>query len=108
MTDMQQPRTHAVAGISITGSKVKANFGADMTLLSKRLWANGASDVRITRLPTPMTRLDAAKFLLEQKEFQDTLAQEALNKVVLRHTPKTKTVASEGTITNTTENIMEN
>ena len=87
-------QTFAYAGLAVTANGVtKARFGNDMVSRVKKLKDN--SDVTFMALPTPMTRVQAATFLMEQEGYSDTPDQrDALSRVIFRNVPKRKKVQS--------------
>ena len=85
-----------VAGISTTAKGVtKARFGNDLVSRIKKLKDN--ADINFVELPRPMTKVEAATFLLERDEFKTAVNRDALNKVIFRSQPKRQVVS----VTNT-------
>lgn len=83
-------QTFSYAGIAVTSKGVtKARFGNDMVSRIKKLKDN--SDVIFMELPSPMTRVQAATYLMEQDEYSDTPnKRDALSRVIYRSVPKRK------------------
>ena len=87
-------QTFTFAGMSVTSNgTTKARFGNDIVSRIKKLGHN--SDVAFMELPKPMTRSEAATFLLSQESYSDTPEKrDALSRVIYRNVPKRKAVQS--------------
>lgn len=100
-------QTFTYAGMSVTANGVtKARFGNDMVSRVKKL--NHNSNVTFMELPKPMTRAEAATFLMSQDSYSDTAEKrDALSRVIYRNVPKRKskvqTVANTPAEVNTAE-----
>lgn len=62
--------TFSVAGISIHKGEVKVRFCSDLVLRVKNLQKQGDTDITLIELPSPMSKIQACEYLLEQKEFE--------------------------------------
>jgi hypothetical protein len=100
-------QTFSYAGIAVTAKGVtKARFGNDMVSRIKKLKDN--SDVNFIELPSPMTRVEAATYLMDQEEYSDTPnKRDALTRVIFRNVPKRKKVQSV-TVTSTDKADVDN
>lgn len=101
-------QTFAYAGIAVTSKGVtKARFGNDMVSRIKKLKDN--SDVTFMELPNPMTRVEAATYLMEQDAYSDTPnKRDALSRVIFRNVPKRKKVQSVTVTPSATEADVSN
>jgi len=89
--------TYTHAGISTVNGRTKARFTNDIAARVKRL--NSTDSLDFVTLPSPMSKLDAANYLLTSGDpsIQSTAAAQAIQHVIERHTPKavaTKSVKS--------------
>lgn len=96
-----------VAGVSTTAKGVtKARFGNDMVSRIKKLKDN--ADINFVELPRPMTKAEAATFLLERDEFKTVVNRDALTKVVFRGQPKRQVTSVTNTPVELNTETVEN
>ena len=82
-------QTFVVAGTSVSAKGIrKARFGNDLVSRIQKLKDN--TDVNMIELPRPMTKVEAATYLLEKDVFRTSENRDALTKVVFRNVPKRK------------------
>lgn len=86
---MSTEKTFTVTGTSILNGECKVRFANDTTRV-KVLEKNGHTDVHLIELETPMTKLEAAEFLLTDKRFEDELAQTTIAEFIANATGNTK------------------
>jgi len=61
--------TFTVAGVSIHKDSVKVRFCSDLILRIKNLQKQGDTDIQLIDLPSPMTKLEACQYLLNDPNF---------------------------------------
>lgn len=74
---MATDKLFSVAGVSTLDGETKVRFANDILRL-KVLAKHGHEDINLVELETPMTKLDAVKFLKGLDEFQGVAAQAAI------------------------------
>lgn len=94
-------QTFSHAGIAPSPKGVKVRFTNNLTTRVKRLQNGNAEFIA---LPSKMTKLDAANYLLEQEQIKkDANAVSAVKKVIGRFETETRTAAQTSTPTATTK-----
>lgn len=85
-------KTVTVAGVSKNDGTFKVRLCSDMVLRIKNLQKQGDTDILLTELPHPMTKVQACEFLLTLDVFQPFKAEitSAMNKPVVEGKPSTK------------------
>ena len=85
-------KTVTVAGVSKNEGTFKVRLCSDMVLRIKNLQKQGDTDILLTELPRPMTKVEACEFLLTLDSFQafKTEITSAMNKPSVEAKPSTK------------------
>ena len=86
---MATDKLFSVAGISKLDGEYKVRFANDMMRI-KVLAKSGHEDIRLADLETAVTKMDAAKLILEMDEFSDSVAQATITEYIDANTPKAK------------------
>lgn len=68
-----------VAGTSVKNAVTKFRTANDLAFRIKQLNRDGQTEINLIELPTPMTKIDAARFCLTHESFTDLLSQIAIN-----------------------------
>lgn len=63
-------QTFKVAGITVHGESTKVRFTDDMVRRIKQFTKGGATRCDFVELPSPMTKIEALKYLQEHSDFQ--------------------------------------
>jgi len=74
---MPTDKLFTVAGVSTLDGQVKVRFATDIMRI-KVLAKSGHEDINLVELDTPMTKLDAVKFIKGLDEFAGVAAQAAI------------------------------
>ena len=64
---MSAEKTYTVAGTATQNGITKVRFANDLVNRVKVLDKNGVSEINLVELPKPMTKLEALRYLDEQK-----------------------------------------
>lgn len=83
MTD----KLYTVAGVSTLNGETKARFANDVMRI-KVLRKNGHQDITLVELPREMTKLEAAEFIKALPEFDNPVAQEAIDEAIGKRAPR--------------------
>ena len=90
---MATDKLFTVAGVSTLDGETKVRFAND-ELRVKVLMKHGHTDPILIGLESPMTKLDAVKFIQGLPEFEGVAAQSAIADYLDANTPKVKAVAT--------------
>ena len=74
---MATDKLFSVAGVSTVDGEAKVRFANDIMRI-KVLAKHGHEDITLIELETPMTKLEAAKFIQGLDEFSSVVAQSAI------------------------------
>jgi FKBP-type peptidyl-prolyl cis-trans isomerase (trigger factor) len=86
---MATDKQYTVAGVSTSTDGTKIRFANDVMRV-KVLAKNGHSNITLVELPNSMLKTEAAKFIAQLDEFQDTEAQIAIAEYLEKHDKQPK------------------
>lgn len=91
---MATDKMFSVVGVSRLDGEYKVRFANDVMRV-KVLAKAGHEDINLIELEEPMSKLEAAQFLQELDEFQDTEIRACIDEYIDRNSPKEKKPKAE-------------